>query len=159
MAKIQIKRNVAPAGLHNAVLGGVFDVGLQPGFKDQPARRQHVYFFELESEFGAEYERRRMPCRLSDSLHPMSRLSSLVEALKGSLSDEEMAANEFDPETLVGKPCTVQIEHYEAEDGTPRARIANVFPHDPHNSVMKAEFVKSAIPDWVLQLREQALSD
>jgi hypothetical protein len=161
MASIAIRydRTVVSEGMHNAVLGAAVDVGLQPGYKDGPPRRQHVYFFEIEGTDGPDGETQRMAIRMTDSLYSKSRLYAAVRALKGGLTAEEVATNTFDPESLVGRPCTVQVEHYKGDDGTPRARIIAVLPHDKRNPVLKPMFSKSDIPDWVLELRDEALAE
>jgi hypothetical protein len=144
------------------VCAHVFDIGLQPGYQGGEPRHQRVYFIGIDSSdgnAGGDSEVDYKTLRLSDSLHSKSRLSGLVKALRGGLTDEEMQRNEFDPATLVGAPCTIQVEHAKRDDGTTFAKIAAVLPHDKRNSVLKPSFdQKFDIPDWARQLRDDALS-
>jgi hypothetical protein len=165
MSKIVInpEREIVSAGLHNAVCSHVFDVGLQPGYQGKEPRHQSVHFYQVEEPSPndtTENTTWHMPMRVSDLLYSKSKLHGIVKALRGGLTAEEEQLNEFDPQVLVGCPCTIQVEHGKRDDGTKFAKIATVLPHDKRNPVLKPTFnPKTDLPDWVLRLREDQLSE
>ena len=53
----------------------------------------------------------------------------------------------------------MQVERFEGEDGRERARIAAVLPHDKRNPVLKPTLTESDVPEWAVQLRDEALAE
>jgi len=58
------------------------------------------------------------------SLHPKATLSKIARALKVTLP----ASGQVDLETWVGKKCRIQIEHYDGQDGTKKAKVSAYWP-------------------------------
>ena len=64
---------------------------------------------------------------VSQKLNALSKLGALVKALGFDL-DEIATGQAFDTDNLLGKSCTIAVEHQARKDGTTLAKIVSVSP-------------------------------
>lgn len=116
-----------PEELYVAALVGIFDLGTQPtrmwGDKDQLHLRFEI---EYDSESG-ESKRYCIGQTYTKSLFKKASLYKVLEALRGKPFTEEDIKAGFDPFTLLGKCCQLQVKHSDpTADGKVYANVNSV---------------------------------
>ncbi|MGE4197655.1 MAG: phage replication initiation protein, NGO0469 family [Phycisphaerales bacterium] len=124
-------REMTPAGTYKALLMGIFDIGTQQG--QYGPKRQCVVQWELHKK-GLE-----KPYQMSKwyglSFNVKSKLRIDMEAMLGrTFKDGE----EFDLESLLEKPCRIQVVQGSKADGSPRDEIKSLMPLDDDDAPPKA---------------------
>lgn len=115
----------APEGLHEAVCSRIVDLGLV----DTPFGKKHQLKFywqigEKEPETGRQFTVGR---RYTNSFSPKAKLRQDLEVWRGrKFTPEELKG--FDLETVIGKPCQVQIAHNVSAEGDTWANIQAIVP-------------------------------
>lgn len=121
----------APEGNQVGILVGLYYFGVQPyTYKgEEKMRHECRVVFELpnaKAKFGDSDEERPYMVGKNGtySMNEKSFLRKVVEACHGKKLAEDEAVN-FEIESVVGKPCLVNISHYES-NGNTYAGIDNV---------------------------------
>lgn len=120
-------RELAPEGTHNAVCVQVIDLGTQKvrDFKDKEKFndvRKLNMAFQLVEEETSEGKAVVVYRQYTFSASPKSNLMKDLKAWVG-LKIENAA--DFDTDTLLGKACSITVEHETTEKGT-YANISNI---------------------------------
>jgi len=152
------ERNAYPEGSHNAVLGGVFSLGLQPGFKNEKPKRKHAYVFEIDKKIPSgplEGEPYIVHAIMSDSYHEKSRLFATVRALKGGLDAQELKTG-FNPEAMVGLGCTVVTANV-VREGKTFPNIVSILGRNPALPPLTPTLDRSKVPEWIKRMQDQRL--
>ena len=123
MGKIVRKKifELAPEGTHPAIITSVADLGVQVSKWDGAEKRQYKWgiCFELSGPTTTDGKPFSIATKVTDSLHPKSRLYPIVKAALGKVADE------VDFEDLLGKPVLITVEHSIHDDKT-WANVTNV---------------------------------
>lgn len=154
------EKNVAPAGIHNGVCVGVYNLYLQPGYQGGEPKNEMFIIFEIDKMMeSGEYSSKpyRLSKRQSINLHEKS---TLYKTLKSWFGKDPTTGTgnkkRFNPAALVGKPCSLVVSQYES-NGETKAKIDSVLPHDPNKPVLTTEFDASVTPDWIKKIQAQRL--
>lgn len=156
-------RELAPEGVHNAVCIHVVDLGTQEvkDFKDpekvNKVRKVQLAFqlVEEETESGENVVVYKMYTFTN------SPKSNLMKDLKAWIGAKEVADGDFEMDSVLGKACSITIEHKTSEKGT-FANITNLAglpkgvktkkPSEPIYSLYLDEFdqeVFDGLPEWM----------
>lgn len=133
-----------PAGLHAAVCVDYIDEGFKPTkFGDKHKVR---YVFQID-EKNSQGRRHTVSAWFNKSLHEEASLRKFLEQWRGRPFGEELNRPPgFDLESVVGKPCVLNIIH-NASGGKTYANIASVsamttkfgLPLEPENYIRKQD--------------------
>lgn len=157
--KISNDKIVRPEGTHHATLAAVYSIGLQPGFKGEQPKSKHVYVFELGEKIpdgnyaGEPYI---ISAIHTDSLNDKSRLIEVIRALRGGLTDQEIQADEFNPESLIGLNCKIVIVN-KVNAGKTTATIVSYLKRDATAPLLTPTFDRSKVPAWIKRLQDLRL--
>jgi hypothetical protein len=119
-----------PVGLHPAVLIGLIDLGTHrsdmPNDKGEfPEVRKFFYIWELSAEKNKDGDSFLVGNSYTDSLHKKSAQRAMVEGWLGrSLGDSE----EFDPLSLVGRECLINLASDTTKGGKEIVKIKAISP-------------------------------
>ena len=117
----------ASEGIHRAVCCDVVDLGMKEmTFKGETKKRHRVTIYwqiDEERDDGSPHEMRQ---EYTLSLYDRAQLRGMIELWRGrKFSPEELES--FDLETLIGKPCQIQIMHNVDSRGRTWANVKGVF--------------------------------
>jgi hypothetical protein len=121
----------APEGLHNAVLVDIVDLGMQPGFEGK-MQHQCRFVWELEALRPAEEGGGRCLVfqKYGVSLADRANLRKALRSWRGAdLTAEEL--QNFDIESMIGKPCQILVAHNTSHDGTVYANVQSILKSGP----------------------------
>ncbi|MEO1280012.1 MAG: hypothetical protein AAFV77_13715 [Planctomycetota bacterium] len=117
----------APKGRHIARCYGMIDLGTQPQEymgQPKPAKREFVLLFEMPKTRDANGEPFTVMkwCKLTD-LGKKTNLYQMIRSWSNGKAptQEQIDNGGFDPESLVGMPCGVLIDHTDGD--SPKAKI------------------------------------
>jgi len=114
-----------PAGIHPARCIGAVTLGLQA--TNWGDKRQLYLKFEIPGELGDDGEPMTIGRTYTASLTPKAALRKDLDAWLGRpLTKEEL--RRFDITQMAGKPCLLNVSHYEKADGGTGANIAGILP-------------------------------
>jgi len=118
----------APSGAHQAILIGLLDLGTQEStYEGKTTHRRKVRLvFELHSEEAVTDDGKPMVVgrEFTLSSHEKSTLRNFIEGWRGKdFSDEE--AEQFDYQTMLGKPCLLNITHSTSPAGKVYANVVS----------------------------------
>lgn len=108
-----------PQGVHQAVLFAIYDLGTQTSHFQGKVKQAHkiLFIWELPHELREDGKPYTISRRYSKSMDSRSSLRKDVEAWLGkTFTDEEIDL--FDPTSLIGKNCQLQVLHERIEDRT-----------------------------------------
>lgn len=120
---------IAPAGLHPAVCVDVVDEGFKPTqFGDKHKVR---FVFQIEEQNSKGY-RHTVSAWFNLSMHENSSMRQFLEQWRGRpFSEKEINQPPgFDLESVIGKPCALNVVHNES-GGKTYANISGVAQHSP----------------------------
>jgi hypothetical protein len=132
----------APAGMHNAVLCDVVDMGIVPN-PHEPGKTQHKLRLTWQiDEVNPSYDRRHEASAFyTASLNEKANLRKMLKTWLGK-TDKELDAG-IDLEALIGTPAQIQITHRISSAGKTFANVVAVVP------LMKGMAPLSVTPDFV----------
>lgn len=104
------------AGLHPAVLVGLFDIGTHVDEQFGKAKRRYVLQFELPDappvkREGQPDEPRCLSKTVTASMHPKGQLRPLIESWRGKAFASDEEANQFDVSKVLGRACQLNVLH------------------------------------------------
>jgi len=149
-----------PAGTHNAVVCGVWDLGYQnTTYNNEPkVTPQAVISWEIDKLITAEgkYKNKRFVISKTYTLS-FGENANLRKDLEGwfSKSMKQYENDGFDIEELIGKGCMVSIIHKESK-GNVYANVTSVVALPDNMTPMTPENDTSP-PEWVIKKQEQAV--
>lgn len=154
-----------PEGVSTAVLVGVTELGMQPGWKDGPEKPSVYLTYELPDQQRNDGVPVLVGKQMTISFHEKANLAKHVAALHGSppTPDEQ---RDFQVQSLLGKACSLIIQHGTSARGNRFAKIQSVAPYagdapEPVTPLAYYNFdapdpaVLSGLPPWVQGLVEQ----
>lgn len=120
------------AGLHPAVLVGLFDIGTHVDEQFGKAKRKYVLQFELPDappvkREGQPEEPRCLSKTVTASMHPKGQLRPMIESWRGKAFASDEEANQFDVSKVLGRACQLNVVHQVKGDKT-YANIGAVLP-------------------------------
>lgn len=154
-------KHVCPAGTHNALCVGVYDLGKQKSAVGWPDRRKMALMFETEDKItdgklaGQPY---RLSKIVSDSMNDKSTLITTLTSWLGR--DPRTLVNgkvELRMGSLVGKPCMLTIAHKTTSDGDTQAVVTTVSSHMKGLPALTSTFNPNDVPEWIKKMQSQRL--
>ena len=115
-------RTPCPSGTYPATCVQVVELGMQPGYKDGPAKSQVFLAFELDGPVRDDGALFTVGKRFTVSLFVKASLYEVVDSLLGKVP----TAKEFNPAHLLGKACLVKVIHKQRADGSLSALVDSV---------------------------------
>lgn len=154
-------REMPPAGTYIAICNGVYLIGTQPGYNGGPDKPQLMLSFELHKRKGPARDTAGRILEASEIMNNVANTkSTLIEKFAGPLrgksyTDSEMAdikkAGGFDPESLLGQACKIEIEHVVNGAGKLKDKIKSVSKIDPEDDVVPDAETDEVYWDYTLE--------
>lgn len=115
-----------PIGVHTSVLLALVDLGMQPGGQYAPAYKT-AFIWQTPDQTAESGEPMTITKVFTSSMHKKSNLRKTIESWFGKAFPSEEAAKDFKLETLLGRPCLLNVTHDQKGDKT-YANVASVIP-------------------------------
>jgi hypothetical protein len=145
-----------PTGMHRAILINYFDVGLQPGFQGDVARKKVVLLWELEARNDKTGKRFTITKTYTQSIGDKSNLGNDLSSWRGRpFTTEERKAFEMD--NTKGKSC--QINVMPKEPGSDKVKVAAVLPADKSRPYWAPETAKDYVPNFVTKMLDTRIEE
>jgi hypothetical protein len=117
------------AGAWPAVCCGYVDLGTQTSQFEAKVAHKIMILWDMPDQrisIDGKSLPRRISARYTASLHEKASFRKVLDGWLGRLKPEEVAS--FDLDTIVGKPCLLNISNKEKPDGKSFASVSSVMP-------------------------------
>jgi len=144
------ERELPMAGMQDAVLSKIFDLGQQ----DSPYGRKHQVLFvwelaETMTEGKFQGNRFVLTQTFTLSLNEKANLRKTIESWRGKQMTEEQARAGVDLEKYLKMPATLNVIHAEKRDGSEFAKVGTVLPPRQDAPMLFPELADDWCPTWV----------
>ena len=144
-----------PAGVYDAVIVEVADIGTSQSVFD-PTKERHELYLGVEVVVPDTSKHRKMFKTMTLSFHPDSALTAFIETLFGDDTEE------FDLDKLPGTPCQIGVvvkdEKSRIDAWYPAKDTSGVPAQDPVYFDLETldEDAMSALPEWIQKKIEES---
>jgi len=152
-------RELPPPGNYLAVCNGVYMLGTQPGYQNNPAKPQLMLSFQLHKRKGPATDSQGRVFEASAIMNFTANVKSTLIDYAGSLRGREYTEAELeliqrdgglDCEDLIGLGCRLVIKHKKKLDGSDKEVIDSVARLDPEDDVCPKIDGDETYWDWTL---------
>jgi len=152
------EREIPEAGMQDAVLSKIFDLGQQ----DSPYGRKHQVLFvwelgETMKEGNFKGNRFVLTQTFTFSLNEKANLRKTLESWTAKQMSEEKAREGVDLMQFVKRPATLNVVHGEKRDGSLYAKVSTVMPARKDAPMLFPELADDWCPEWIANKMREGL--